>query len=317
MNKQLTKEDRLRIYEGLNRNESLSEIGRAVGKDRSTIAREIKRNRETKAGSYSGQTRRCARKKEDCPVHGACGSICIKTSCWRCEKACGPRCPQFAAYECQRLKAAPYVCNGCRKRAHCDSENRYAYDPNGADEMSSVRRSESRSGYSMDEEEVKRLNRLLADGVSKGQSIHNIILSNGGEEAFGYSERTIYRYVDSCIFPDVRNIDLVRKVRYRKRKKSSSQTLKVDKKCRVGRTYEDFGSYMGLHPDTAVVQMDTVEGKKGGPCLLTIHFTVSNLMLAFVRERNDSASVIEVIDRIEEAVGAICQLRERRLRGES
>ena len=46
MYKQLTKEDRLRIYERLNRNESLSEIGRAIGKGRSTIAREIKRNRE-------------------------------------------------------------------------------------------------------------------------------------------------------------------------------------------------------------------------------------------------------------------------------
>ena len=31
MYRQLTKEDRLRIYEGLNRNESLSEIGRAIG----------------------------------------------------------------------------------------------------------------------------------------------------------------------------------------------------------------------------------------------------------------------------------------------
>ena len=59
MYKQLTKEDRLRIYEGLNRNESLSEIGRAIGKDRSTIAREISRNREAKAGSYTGQTRKC------------------------------------------------------------------------------------------------------------------------------------------------------------------------------------------------------------------------------------------------------------------
>ena len=303
MYKQLTKEDRIRISEGLRRNESLSEIGRAIGKDRSTIAREIRRNREARAGSYTGQALRCSRKKEECTVHGICGGICIKASCWRCEKACGPKCPQFAAYECPRLKAAPYVCNGCNKRARCDSDNRYAYNPKGADERSRVRRSESRSGYSMDEEEVMRLNRILADGVSKGQSIHNIILTNGGEEAFGYSERTIYRYVDSCIFPDVRNVDLVRKVRYRPRKKSCSQVLKVDKKCRVGRTYEDFGSYMGLHPDTPVVQMDTVEGRKGGPCLLTIHFTVSNLMLAFVRERNDSASVIEVIDRIEEAVG--------------
>ena len=302
MYKQLTKEDRLRIYEGLNRNESLSEIGRAIGKDRSTIAREIKRNREAKAGPYSGR-RICARKKEECPVHGACGGICIKASCWRCAKICGPECPQFAAYECRRLKAAPYVCNGCRKRARCDSENRYAYNPNGADEMSSVRRSESRSGYSMDMEEVLRLNGILSEGVSRGQSIHNIILSHGGEEAFGYSERTIYRYVDAGIFPDVRNIDLVRKVRYRPRRKSCSQMVKVDKKCRIGRTYEDFQAYMAQHPDTAVVQVDTVEGKKGGPVLLTLHFTVSNLMLAFARARNDSASVAEAFDWIEQAVG--------------
>ena len=184
MYKQLTKEDRLRIYEGLNRNESLSEIGRAIGKDRSTIAREIKRNREAKAGSYSGR-RICARKKEECSVHGACGGKCLKTSCWRCDKICGTQCPQFAAYECLRLKAAPYVCNGCKKRARCDSENMYAYNPNSADERSRNRRSESRSGYSMDEEEVKRLNGILSDGVAKGQSIHNIIISNGGEEAFG------------------------------------------------------------------------------------------------------------------------------------
>lgn len=98
------------------------------------------------------------------------------------------------------------MCNGCKKRARCDSENIYAYNPNRADERSRNRRSESRSGYSMDEEEIMRLNGILSDGVAKGQSIHNIIISNGGEEAFGYSERTIYRYVDSCIFPDVRNI---------------------------------------------------------------------------------------------------------------
>ena len=66
MYKQLTKEDRLRIYEGLNRNESLSEIGRAIGKNRSTVVREIKRNREAKPCSYTGRTKRCARKKEEC-----------------------------------------------------------------------------------------------------------------------------------------------------------------------------------------------------------------------------------------------------------
>ena len=252
MYRQLTKEDRLRIYQGLNRNENLSEIGRAIGKDRSTIAREIKRNREAKAGTSASQGRKCARKKDECPVHGACGGICIRKDCRSCEKACGPECQQFIAYECPRLKAAPYVCNGCSKRGRCDAE-KHVYDPNGADESSSARRSESRSGYSMDEDEVLRLNGVLSEGVSKGQSIHNIILSHGGEEAFG--------------------------------------------------SHEDFQAYMAQHPGTAVVQMDTVEGRKGGPCLLTIHFTVAKLMLAFVRERNDSASVIAAFDWIEQAIG--------------
>ena len=302
MYRQLTKEDRLRIYEGLNRNESLSEIGRAIGKDRSTIAREIRRNREARARDSYGQ--KCARRKDECPISKACGGICLKASCWRCEKVCNARCPGYAVRECQRISSAPYVCNGCGKRGHCEYGNRYLYNPAGADESYRTRLSESRSGYSMDMEEVLRLNGILSDGVSKGQSIHNIILSHGGEEAFGYSERTIYRYVDAGIFSDVRNIDLVRKVRYRPRKKSSSQVVKVDKKCRIGRTYDDFQAYMAQHPDTAVVQVDTVEGKKGGPVLLTIHFTVTNLMLAFVRERNDSASVTEAFNWIEDAVGS-------------
>ena len=91
MYKQLTKEDRIRIYEGLNRNESLSEIGRAIGKDRSTIAREIKRNREARARAAYGQ--KCARRKDECPISRECDGICIKTNCWRCEV--GPVCMQW------------------------------------------------------------------------------------------------------------------------------------------------------------------------------------------------------------------------------
>ena len=36
------------------------------------------------------------------------------------------------------------------------------------------------------------------------------------------------------------NLDLPRKVGYSKRKKSGDQYIKVDKACRIGRTYEDF-----------------------------------------------------------------------------
>jgi hypothetical protein len=87
-----------------------------------------------------------------------------------------------------------------------------------------------------------------------------------------YSEKTMYNYVDSCLF-DVRNIDLPRKVRFCVRYKKPE--FEVDRSCRVGRTYEEFEKFLEKNPDTAVVQMDTVIGSKGGKCLLTIHFVDS------------------------------------------
>ncbi|MBT9152101.1 MAG: hypothetical protein DDT35_00313 [Firmicutes bacterium] len=38
----------------------------------------------------------------------------------------------------------------------------------------------------------------------------------------------------------------------------------MDKRCRIGRFYEHFLQFVADQPDTAVVEMDTVEGKKGG-----------------------------------------------------
>ena len=109
------------------------------------------------------------------------------------------------------------------------------------------------------------------------------------------SERTIYRLIDARLISAM-NIDLPRKVRYSARKKSSS--LKVDKACRIGRSYDDFNIYMKEHPFLPVTQLDSVEGKKGGKVLLTIHFVKAEFMLAFLRDYNDSQSVIEIFERL-------------------
>ena len=94
----------------------------------------------------------------------------------------------------------------------------------------------------------------------------------------------------------VGNLDLPRKVRYRARKKK--KPLRVDKQCHIGRTYEDFLEYMEAHPDIPVVEMYTVEGKRGGKVLLTLFFRNCNLMLAYIRETNTARSVTEVIDNL-------------------
>ena len=57
------------------------------------------------------------------------------------------------------------------------------------------------------------------------------------------------------------------------------------------------------HPDTPVVEMDSVEGRKGGKILLTIHFVNCSFMLAFIREHNDAQSVIDIFNLLQNTLG--------------
>jgi len=110
------------------------------------------------------------------------------------------------------------------------------------------------------------------------------------------SERVLYSYVNNGLFT-ARNIDMPRTVRMRPRK-NVSQNIKVDKSCRIGRDFSCFQEYVKQHPDAAIRQIDSVEGVKGGAVLLTIHFVEQGLQLAFLRQHNDSQSVIDIFNRL-------------------
>lgn len=45
--------------------------------------------------------------------------------------------------------------------------------------------------------------------------------------------------------------------------------------------------------------MDTVIGKQGDKCILTIHFVNTSFMLAFLREHNDAQSVIDIFNNLQ------------------
>ena len=49
--------------------------------------------------------------------------------------------------------------------------------------------------------------------------------------------------------------------------------------------------------------MDSVIGRVEGKCLLTIHFVETSLMLAFLRDSNTSASVIQIINLLDKVLG--------------
>lgn len=52
------------------------------------------------------------------------------------------------------------------------------------------------------------------------------------------------------------------------------------------------------HSDLPVTQMDSVEGRKGGKVLLTIHFVQAECMLAFLPDTNGSQSFIDVFEKL-------------------
>jgi IS30 family transposase len=120
-----------------------------------------------------------------------------------------------------------------------------------------------------------------------GQSIHHI-LANSKDEVM-YSEKTMYKYVDAGLF-DARNIDLRRKVRFRPRK-SNHESLKIDRSCHLGRSYTDYQAFTLDNPKQHTVEIDTVYGKVGGKCLLTLHFVCAHFMLAYILNACTAAAV--------------------------
>ena len=296
-NSHLTLSDRIAIEVGLRERKSFSAIALELGKDPTTISKEVRTHIKLKqAGGYNP----CIVRK-DCKHYGDLCDPCKFTygkSCSSCFKTkCFEICQDFQQTGCTKLTKPPYVCNGCIQRKTCKLE-RHLYEAKSAQKEYEETRSTSRQGFAVTPPELDRIDQIISPLIKQGQSIHQICVNNADEIML--DERTIYNYVDAGLL-SVGNIDLPRKVRYKVRKKKPS--VRVDKQCHLGRTYEDFLEYTAANPDTPVVEIDSVEGRKGGKVLLTVFFRNSNLMLAFLRDRNTARSVTEVFEWLYNVLG--------------
>ena len=292
--KHLTQNERNIIEQRLLIRESFKSIAHELGKDPTTIAKEVKNHIQyRKTGCYGRVFNDCEHRM-NCPVMHLCGNLRCKRFCRFCKShLCSSQCHEYQQEICSKLSKPPYVCNGCENRQSCTLEKR-VYSATHAQREYETVRSECRQGLQITEEEAIRLDSIISPLLIKGQSLHQICINHADEIML--DERTLYYYVDKGIFT-ARNIDMPRVVRMGRRKKNKDR-YKVDKKCRIGRTYQDFLKLMQEHPDLPVVEMDTVIGKIGGKVLLTLHFTVPQLMLAFIRDDNTSQSVIDIFDQL-------------------
>lgn len=300
-NKHLNLDDRYTIYHSLEKRLSFKAIASLIGKDCTTVSKEIKEHIifEKKGAPY--------RPFNDCALRFHCQhneSVCVdctsthRHKCSTCGK-CISKCADYKKEICPLLSKPPYVYNGCPQRNTYTLE-KHLYDPHKAHmEYMEVRR-ESRSGFNLTEDELAQLNSVISPLLKNGQSLRHIMTHNA--DSISCCERTAYIYINNGLF-DASNLDMPRTVRFRPRKKKSVG-LKVDKKCRIDRSYEDYISFMEEHPSLPVVELDSVEGKKGSAVLLTVHFVLQKLQLAFLREANTSQSVIDIFNQLYEVLGA-------------
>ena len=303
--KHLTLDDRITIQKGLKEALSFADIAASVGKDPSTISKEIRGHLVVKeTGTRSRPFNPCMGRKI-CTIQRKVCATCDQTYNWRnldcycaqCGK-CNEACPDFVEETCKTLGKPPYVCNGCKSIRSC-TLRKQVYDAKEAQKAYETNRSDSRTGIDLTPEELQRLDDIITPLIRQGQSIHQICVNNADD--IMCDERSIYNYVDAGVL-SVGNIDLPRKVRYRKRRKK--KTVHIDKLCHVGRTYEDFRKFMEVNPDLSVVEMDSVEGTRDSlKVLLTLFFRDCSLMLAFLRDANTARSVTDIFNALDEKLG--------------
>lgn len=291
--------DRSYIEHSLNSNVKVSAIAIFLGRSHSTVQREIDRHISFIRNYGFSNTNVCAL-ADSCKKHHVCSLSCSykKGNC----KFCGncnsvSLCTDFIPSDCSMFSFSPHVCNGCSHIKTCRFVHRI-YHAVDADNCYKHQIVDCRSGIDSSVEEMDRMNKILIKGLSQNQSLHAIMVANA--DAFNIDERTLYNYIEAGFF-DVRNLDLPRKCKLKPRKSKKRQS-KVDKKCRVHRTYSDFLNFISLHPDLPIVEMDTVEGIKGGRVILTLFFRNSSLQYYYLRDHNDAQSVIAAIDMLYEKI---------------
>ena len=300
--KKLTLNDRVLIQTGLDSNTSFTSIAKQLNVSVSTISREVKKHIVVKnTYGFGGSKNRCVNRKT-CNKSGICRGCkvtCAKRRCASCRKVpCNSICKDYVEDNCELLSISPYVCNNCESKHKCQLKKKYYYASEANDTASTLRK-ESRSGLNLTEEELHEIDSLLSSRIKLGQSIHHIFSTSKDELTI--CERQAYTLVNSG-FISARPIDMPRTVRIRPRKKKSKE-VKVDKKCRVNRTYDDYLKYMKEHSDETVLEGDTVEGIKGGKCILTLSWPAWSFQIGILREHNNSSSVTNIVDNFYNKLG--------------
>lgn len=292
-------DDRIFIEKSLDKGLSFKEIASELKKDPTTISKEVKKHFSLIPLNTHRYNQNICQLKQHCMRKKVCRKLNCDKLCKFCGHICNSYCADFVPQVCNRILKPPFVCNACERKSPCRFEKHY-YRASVAHSKYRTLLSTSREGINLSNEDLEQLDALITPLIHKGQSISQIYAKH--HDQISCTTRTLYNYVDDRILT-VRNIDMPRIVKFKPRKGKKSQP--INHEWRIGRSYSDFEEFIKKHPETSVLEMDTVEGTKGGKVLLTMFFRNSRLMLAFLLPDKTQLSVLNIFNMLEDKLGTI------------
>ncbi|WP_173278811.1 IS30 family transposase [Streptococcus sp. 53] len=185
---------------------------------------------------------------------------------------------------CPLLDKAPFVCNGCPKRRQNCGFKKIFYLAKQAQKQYEQTLAEAREGTPLNSKTFWDMDKVISDGVKKGQHIYHILKTHN----LDVSSSTVYRHIRKG-YLSIAPIDLARAVKFKERRKSKLPS--IPKEAKKGRSYEDFQNYLSLNQLDSWMEMDTVMGRMGGKVLLTFNLSFCNFIFARLLDNKTALEV--------------------------
>ena len=250
-NKHMTLDDRIEIQECLNRGMTFKAIAQRVGKDQTTISKEVKKHIDIQPDNVR-----------------------------RTDGDGNPVAPEA----CPALLRAPFVCNPCKKRhTHCRYRKQYYHAKIAQKEYEGLL-SEAREGIPLNKESFYEIDRIVTKCLKDGQHLYHVLQTND----LGVSKSTVYRHLKRG-YLSASPFDFPRVVKFKARRQPCGEY--VPKAAKIGRTYDDFLAHIEENDIGSWVEMDTVIGRVGGKAIVTFDFTFCNFMFGMLADDRTTAEV--------------------------
>ena len=185
---------------------------------------------------------------------------------------------------CPLLDKAPFVCNGCSKRRQNCGYQKIFYLAKQAQKQYEQTLVEAREGTPLNSQTFWDMDKVISEGVKKGQHIYHILKTHN----LDVSSSTVYRHIRKG-YLSIAPIDLTRAVKFKERRTSNLPS--IPKEAKKGRSYEDFQNYLALNQLNSWLEMDTVMGRTGGKVLLTFNLSFCNFIFARLLENKTALEV--------------------------